>query len=79
MSAKGGNRAIIAAFAANLGIAIAKFAGFALTGSASMLSESLHSAADTGNQGLLLLGHRRARRTPDDAHPFGYARERYFW
>jgi cation diffusion facilitator family transporter len=79
VSAKGGNRAIIAAFAANLGIAIAKFAGFVFTGSASMLSESLHSAADTGNQGLLLLGHRRARRAPDDEHPFGYARERYFW
>jgi cation diffusion facilitator family transporter len=79
VSAKGGTRAIVAAFAANLGIALAKFGGFVFTGSASMLSESLHSAADTGNQGLLLLGHRRARRTPDEEHPFGYARERYFW
>jgi cation diffusion facilitator family transporter len=79
VSAKGGTRAIVAAFAANLGIAIAKFGGFLFTGSASMLSESLHSAADTGNQGLLLLGHRRARRAPDDEHPFGFARERYFW
>jgi len=79
VSAKGGTRAILAAFAANLGIAIAKFAGFLFTGSASMLSESLHSAADTGNQGLLLFGHRRARRAPDEQHTFGYARERYFW
>ena len=79
MSAKGGTRAILAAFAANLGIAIAKFVGFIFTGSASMLSESIHSAADTGNQGLLMLGHRRARRAPDEDHAFGYARERYFW
>ena len=79
MSAKGGTRAILAAFAANLGIAIAKFIGFLLTASASMLSESIHSTADAGNQGLLLLGQRRARRAPDDEHPFGYARERYFW
>ncbi|MEO5840782.1 MAG: cation diffusion facilitator family transporter [Acidimicrobiales bacterium] len=79
MSAKGGTRAIIAAFLANLGIAVAKFIGFLLTGSASMLSESIHSTADAGNQGLLMLGHRRARRAPDDEHPFGYARERYFW
>ena len=79
MSAKGGTRAIIAAFLANLGIAVAKFAGFLLTGSASMLSESIHSSADAGNQGLLLLGHRRARRAADDQHSFGYARERYFW
>jgi cation diffusion facilitator family transporter len=79
VSAKGGTRAIIAAFAANLGIAIAKFVGFLLTASASMLSESIHSTADAGNQGLLLLGHRRARRAPDDQHAFGYARERYFW
>jgi cation diffusion facilitator family transporter len=79
VSAKGGTRAILAAFAANLGIAIAKFIGFLLTASASMLSESIHSTADAGNQGLLLLGHRRARRAPDDKHSFGYARERYFW
>jgi cation diffusion facilitator family transporter len=64
---------------ANLGIAIAKFVGFLLTASASMLSESIHSTADAGNQGLLLLGQRRARRAPDAVHSFGYARERYFW
>jgi cation diffusion facilitator family transporter len=79
VAAKGGARAIIAAFLANLGIAIAKFFGFILTGSASMLSESIHSTADAGNQGLLLLGQRRARRLADEQHAFGYGRERYFW
>jgi len=57
-----GTKAIIAAFFANLGIAVAKFVGFAFTRSGSMLAESIHSVADTGNQGLLLLGGRRARR-----------------
>lgn len=79
MSASGGKRAIIAAFLANLGIAIAKFIGFLLTRSASLLAESLHSVADTGNQGLLLLGGKRAAKSADSAHPFGYGRERYFW
>ena len=65
--------------AANLGIAIAKFVGFALTGAASLLAEAIHSVADTANQGLLLLGDRRAKREPSESHPFGYARERYFW
>ena len=58
----GSQRAIIAAFGANLGIAVAKFAGFGFTGAASMLAEAVHSVADTSNQGLLLLGGRRARR-----------------
>jgi cation diffusion facilitator family transporter len=79
MSTGGGKRAIIAAFFANLGIAIAKFIGFIFTSSASMLAESIHSFADTGNQGLLLLGSSRARKEADEAHPFGYGRERYFW
>jgi len=79
VSAGGGTRAIVAAFFANLGIAVAKFAGFAVTGSASMLAESIHSVADTGNQGLLLLGGRRAKKDADELHQFGYARERYFW
>ena len=74
-----GNRAIIAAFFANLGIAVAKFAGFLITRSASLLAESIHSVADTGNQALLLLGGRRARREPTALYPFGYGRERYFW
>ncbi len=81
MSAGGeqGNRAVVAALAANLGIAASKLVGFAITGSASMLAEAIHSAADSGNQGLLLLGGKRAQRSPDDHHPFGYGRERYFW
>ena len=76
---EGSRRAIVAALFANLGIAIAKFAAAAVTGSASMLAESIHSLADTGNQGLLFLGGRRARRPADAAHPFGYGAERYFW
>jgi len=79
MSASGGKKAIIAAFLANLGIAIAKFIGFAITGASSMLSEAIHSVADTGNQGLLLLGGRRSEKVADQEHPFGYGRERYFW
>jgi cation diffusion facilitator family transporter len=79
MSSSGGRRAIIAAFLANLGIAVAKFIGFLLTGASSMLSEAIHSVADTGNQGLLLLGRHRAGRDPDEQHPFGYGRERFFW
>jgi cation diffusion facilitator family transporter len=76
---EGSQRAIIAAFLANLGIAVAKFVGFAFTGAASMLAEAVHSVADTSNQGLLLLGGRRARRPPTPEHPFGYGKERYFW
>jgi cation diffusion facilitator family transporter len=74
-----GTKAIVAAFFANLGISIAKFIGFLITRSASMLAESIHSVADTGNQALLLLGGRRARREPTTLYPFGYGRERYFW
>lgn len=79
MAAEGGTKAIIAAFFANLGIAIAKFVAFAFTGAASMLAEAIHSVADTSNQGLLLLGRRRARRGADEERPFGHGRERYFW
>ena len=71
--------AILAAFLANVGIAIAKFAGFLITGSSSMLAEAVHSVADSGNQGLLALGGRRARRAATPLHPFGYGRARYFW
>ena len=79
MAAGGSTRAIVAALLANLGIAIAKFVGFLLTRASSMLAESIHSMADSGNQGLLLLGGRRALRQPTARHPFGYGRERYFW
>ncbi len=76
---EGSTKAIFAAFFANLGIAIAKFVGFLITGASSMLAESIHSLADTSNQGLLLLGGRTARRAPTEEHPFGYGRDRYFW
>jgi cation diffusion facilitator family transporter len=79
MSASGGTRAIIAAMLANAGIAIAKFVAYVVTGSASMLAESIHSVADTSNQGLLLLGGRQSRKVADANHQFGYGRERYFW
>jgi len=75
----GTRRAVVAAFLANLGIAVSKFLAFAITGSASMLAEGIHSVADTGNQGLLFLGGRRARRAPTPEHPFGFGTERYFW
>ncbi len=76
---EGSKKAIFAAFFANLGIAIAKFVGFLITSSAGLLAESIHSLADTGNQGLLMLGGKRAARQPDAEHSFGYGRERYFW
>jgi cation diffusion facilitator family transporter len=75
----GSKRAIIAAFLANLGIALSKFAAFAITGAASLLAEAIHSLADTGNQGLLMLGGSRSRRPADEVHPFGYGTLRYFW
>lgn len=72
-------KAIVAALAANAGIAAVKFVGFLVTGSAAMLAESVHSIADTSNQGLLLLGRRVARRDADNLHSFGHGRSRYFW
>ncbi|MDG4793178.1 cation diffusion facilitator family transporter [Micromonospora sp. WMMD1082] len=79
MSASGGTRAIIAALLANLGIAVTKFVAYLLTSSSSMLAESIHSVADSGNQALLLLGGKRARRAATPQHPFGYGRERYVY
>lgn len=76
---EGSRRAIIAAFAANLGIAVSKFVGFLLTGSAGLAAEAVHSLADTANQGLLFLGGSRAARARDADHPFGHERERFFW
>jgi cation diffusion facilitator family transporter len=74
-----GLRAVLAALAANVGIAATKFVAFLVTGSASMLAESVHSVADSGNQALLLLGRSRAARDRTEEHPFGYGRERYFY
>jgi cation diffusion facilitator family transporter len=71
--------AILAAFLANMGIAAAKFAGFLITGSSSLLAESIHSVADSSNQGLLFLGGRQAAKAPTELHQFGYGRVRYFW
>ena len=79
MSASGGTKAIIAALLANAGIAVAKFVGYLVTGSSSMLAEAVHSVADTSNQGLLLLGGNRAKRAATSEHPFGYGRDRYFY
>ena len=72
-------KAVVAAMIANFGLAIAKFAGFMVTGATSMLAESVHSVADTANQGLLLWGARAAQKAPTPLHPFGHGRERYFW
>jgi cation diffusion facilitator family transporter len=79
VSADGGTRAIVAALGANLGIAVAKFVAFAFTGSASMMAEGVHSIADSGNQGLLILGAKRSKRAETREHPFGYGRERFFY
>lgn len=79
MSTEGGTKAVVAALLANLGIAVTKFAAFALTGFSSMLAEAIHSVADSGNQGLLLLGGRKSRKEATEEHPFGYGRERYIY
>jgi len=79
MSAHSGSKAILAALAANAGIAVSKFVGFLITGSSSMLAEAVHSVADTSNQGLLLLGQKQAKQEADRLHPFGFGRSRYFY
>lgn len=79
MSSGGGTKAVLAALGANLGIAVIKFVAFALTASTSMLAEGVHSVVDSGNQGLLLLGDRSARRRATVEHPFGYGRDRYVY
>jgi cation diffusion facilitator family transporter len=79
VSAGGGTTAIVAALLANAGIAAAKFVGYLITGSSSILAEAVHSVADTSNQALLLLGRKRAGREATRKHPFGYGRDRYFY
>jgi cation diffusion facilitator family transporter len=79
MSTEGGTRAIVAALAANVGIAVTKFVAFLLTRSSSMLAESIHSVADSGNQVLLLVGGKRAARDATPEHPFGFGRQRYVY
>jgi cation diffusion facilitator family transporter len=74
-----GRRSVLAAFAVNIGIAVIKFVAFVITGSASMLAESVHSVADSGNQALLLVGRRRAQREETEQHQFGFGAERYFY
>jgi cation diffusion facilitator family transporter len=79
VAAEGSTRAVVTALAANLGIAVSKFVAAAITGSASMLAEGVHSVADSGNQVLLLIGGRRSQQAPSALHPFGYARARYIY
>lgn len=79
MSTEGGTKAVVAALTANLGIGITKFAAWGLTGASSMLAEAIHSVADSGNQVLLLVGGRRARKEATEEHPFGYSRYRYYY
>lgn len=76
---EGSRRAVLAALLANLGIAVAKFVAFAVTGATALLAEAIHSVADSGNEFLLAVGGRRAQREPTAEHPFGFGRERYFF
>ncbi|MCW2764094.1 MAG: putative cation efflux protein [Nocardioides sp.] len=79
MAADGGTKAVVAALFANTGIAITKFIAFAVAGNSSMLAEAIHSVADAGNQGLLLLGGKKSRKAATPDHPFGFGRERYIY
>ena len=77
--AGGSKAAVYAAITANSVVMVAKFAGFALTGSGAMLAEAIHSLADVGNQSLLAIGMKRAAAPPDESHPYGYGRDAFIW
>lgn len=79
VAVEGSTKAVVTALFANLGIAVAKLVAWVITGSSSMLAEAVHSVADSSNQGLLLLGGKRARRAATPEHPFGYGRDRYIY
>ena len=79
MSSHGSNKAIVFALAGNMLIAIIKYIVAFITGSAAMLAESIHSTADTFNQVLLLIGHKKAKKAATEMHSFGYSNEVFFW
>src|SRR4051794_25753437 len=79
MSAGGSKKVIIFSLLANIGIALSKFVGAWLSGSAALLAEAIHSLADCTNQGLLLYGTHSSARPPTETHPFGFGRESFFW
>ena len=79
MSTSGSSKAILAALGANIGIAATKFVAAAISGSASMFAEAIHSVADSGNQVLLIVGGRKSRKEATQSHPFGYGRQRYIY
>jgi cation diffusion facilitator family transporter len=79
MSSSSSSKAVFAALAANVAIAATKFVAAGISGSGSMLAEAIHSLADSGNQVLLLIGGRKAKREASANHPFGYGRQRYIY